>query len=60
MSGGVDLDFEDDTENRVTLMVHNIRPPFLDGSVAFTTQMQIVGTVRAFVLLQRSCCWRVC
>ncbi len=47
MSSGVDLDFEDDTENRVTLMVHNIRPPFLDGRIAFTTQMQIVSTVRA-------------
>jgi hypothetical protein len=39
------MDFDDETENRVTLMVHNIRPPFLDGRIAFTTQMQIVSTV---------------
>ena len=46
VTSGVDMDFEDETENRVTLMVHNIRPPFLDGRVVFTTQMQIVSTVR--------------
>lgn len=46
MSSSVDTDFADETDTRVTLMVHNIKPPFLDGRVAFTTQMQIVATVR--------------
>ncbi len=48
------MDFEDETENRVVLMVHNIRPPFLDGRVVFTTQMQIVATVRARLRVLRA------
>ena len=37
----VDLDFEV-TDQRVTLMVHNTKPPFLDGRVNFSTQQTIV------------------
>lgn len=37
---------ETDEENRVILMVHNIRPPFLDGRVVFTTQFETVQVVK--------------
>jgi pre-mRNA-splicing factor ATP-dependent RNA helicase DHX38/PRP16 len=37
---------EDDEGNRVVLMVHNIRPPFLDGRIVFTTQMEPVQVVK--------------
>ena len=50
--GRVDLEFDEETDNRTQLMVHNLRPPFLDGRVSFTTQMKIVQTVRGFA-------WRV-
>lgn len=60
VTSGVDMDFEDETENRVTLMVHNIRPPFLDGRVVFTTQMQIVSTVRCKACHPPSDCVHVC
>lgn len=41
---GLDLDFDDEADERVTLMVHNARPPFLDGRVVFSTQMQARGS----------------
>ncbi|KAH8080052.1 ATP-dependent RNA helicase [Aureococcus anophagefferens] len=42
----VELDFDDEAEARCTLLVHQLRPPFLDGRVAFTTQQDMVPTVR--------------
>lgn len=44
--GDVNDDFDDDLEARVQLMVHNVKPPFLDGRVEFTTQLQMVSTVK--------------
>ena len=39
-----DLDFED--ENRTVLLVHDTKPPFLDGRVIFTKQTDPVWPVR--------------
>lgn len=37
----MDNDFEDETdEGRVSIQVHNIIPPFLDGRIAYTCQTQ--------------------
>jgi pre-mRNA-splicing factor ATP-dependent RNA helicase DHX38/PRP16 len=32
----------EDDENRVILMVHDTKPPFLDGRMVFTTQIDPV------------------
>jgi len=37
-----DMDFEEETEGRVHLQVHNIVPPFLDGRIIFTKQPEPV------------------
>jgi pre-mRNA-splicing factor ATP-dependent RNA helicase DHX38/PRP16 len=37
---------ETDEENRVVLMVRNIKPNFLDGRVVFTTQLETVQVVK--------------
>ena len=39
-------DAEDDTEGRVHLIVHDIKPPFLDGRVVLTKKHDAVATVR--------------
>ncbi|KAA8904294.1 hypothetical protein TRICI_005520 [Trichomonascus ciferrii] len=44
--GTFDPDFEDDTEDRVHLFVHNLTPPFLDGKQIFTRQRDPVSAVR--------------
>lgn len=41
----VDLSLEDD-ENRVHVLVHDLKPPFLDGRVVFSTQTQMVSVVK--------------
>ncbi|CAI5710794.1 unnamed protein product [Hyaloperonospora brassicae] len=46
MSGRVDTDFDDELDARVQIMVHSTKPPFLDGRVAFTTQVEVVATVK--------------
>ena len=33
-------------EERVILMVHDLKPPFLDGRIVFTTQTESVKVVR--------------
>jgi len=40
------MDFDADEDSRVTLIVHNLKPPFLDGRVSFSTQQSMVATVR--------------
>ncbi|CAH0519864.1 unnamed protein product [Peronospora belbahrii] len=45
-SGRVATDFDDELDSRVQIMVHSTKPPFLDGRVAFTTQMEMVATVK--------------
>eukprot|EP00854_Cymbomonas_tetramitiformis_P018602 gene18602-22213_t len=42
----VDMDFDNEDENRVQLLVHDTKPPFLDGRVVFTTQMKPVLPVK--------------
>ena len=43
----VDLDaISTETEDRVQLLVHQIKPPFLTGRVAFSTQQKGVATVK--------------
>lgn len=42
----VDTDFDDESEARVHLLVHDIKPPFLDGRVVFTKQVEAVQSVK--------------
>ncbi|KIY03601.1 uncharacterized protein Z520_00292 [Fonsecaea multimorphosa CBS 102226] len=39
-------DFDDDDAVRVHLLVHDLRPPFLDGKTVFTKQLEPVPAVR--------------
>lgn len=42
----IDLDFEDESESAVHVMVHDLKPPFLDGRTVFTTQLEPINPVR--------------
>jgi pre-mRNA-splicing factor ATP-dependent RNA helicase DHX38/PRP16 len=42
----VDMDFEDDQDSKVHVLVHDLKPPFLDGRVAYTRQLEPVNPVR--------------
>ncbi|TDL14984.1 hypothetical protein BD410DRAFT_856987 [Rickenella mellea] len=42
----LDLDFEDDSESTVHVMVHDLKPPFLDGRTVFTKQLEPVNPIR--------------
>ncbi|KAL4254518.1 RNA helicase [Abortiporus biennis] len=42
----VDLDFEDESESTVHVMVHDLKPPFLDGRTVFTKQLEAINPVR--------------
>lgn len=42
----LDFDSLDEEENKVTLLVHDLKPPFLDGRVVFTKQLEPVNPVR--------------
>jgi pre-mRNA-splicing factor ATP-dependent RNA helicase DHX38/PRP16 len=44
---GVDLE-DDDEATRVHLLVHDIKPPFLDGRIVFTKQLDPVPAVRDY------------
>lgn len=46
MRNDVDEDFEEDSEAKVHLLVHNIVPPFLDGRIVFTKQPEPVIPVK--------------
>ena len=37
---------EEDEENRVILMVHDLKPPFLDGNTKFTSQIGTIQVVK--------------
>lgn len=41
-------DFDDDDSTRVHLLVHDLRPPFLDGRTIFTKQLEPVPAVRDY------------
>jgi pre-mRNA-splicing factor ATP-dependent RNA helicase DHX38/PRP16 len=42
----VDQDFEEDSDSKVHVLVHDLRPPFLDGTVAYTRQLEPINPVR--------------
>lgn len=42
----IDLDFEDESESTVHVMVHDLKPPFLDGRTVFTKQLDPINPVR--------------
>jgi len=41
-----DDDFDEESEARVYILVHNIVPPFLDGRIVFTKQPEPVVPVK--------------
>ena len=49
----LDLDFEEESENRTHLLVHNIVPPFLDGRIMFTKQPEPVVPVKDATCFER-------
>ena len=40
------MEDEDHDQKRVMLMVHDLKPPFLDGNIAYTTQMGQIQVVK--------------
>ena len=44
----MDTDFDDQETTRVHLLVHDLRPPFLDGRTIFTKQLEPVPAVRDY------------
>ena len=53
----IKIDFNEEDENRVVLMVHDIKPPFLSGKIVYTTQNGPIQVVKDptsdFALLAR-------
>jgi pre-mRNA-splicing factor ATP-dependent RNA helicase DHX38/PRP16 len=45
-TGEVSLDITTEQDTRVTLLVHQVKPPFLDGRVSFSKIREAVPTVR--------------
>lgn len=43
---GPNYEDEDEEENRVILMVHDLKPPFLDGRTQYSTQMGAIQVVK--------------
>ena len=41
-----DYNMEENEENRVVLMVHDFKPPFLDGNTKFSSQMESIQCVK--------------
>lgn len=41
-----DLDFEDESESAVHVMIHDLKPPFLDGKTIFTKQLEPINPIR--------------
>jgi len=46
VKGEVSLNISTDDDARVTLLVHQVKPPFLDGRVSFSTLRDAVPTVK--------------
>jgi pre-mRNA-splicing factor ATP-dependent RNA helicase DHX38/PRP16 len=42
----VQTEFDSETENKVHLLVHDLKPPFLDGRIVFTKQQEMVSVVK--------------
>ncbi|KAJ3870671.1 hypothetical protein F5051DRAFT_13331 [Lentinula edodes] len=41
-----DLDFEDESESTLLVMVHDLKPPFLDGRTVYTKQLDPMNPIR--------------
>ena len=44
--GDVNLDFEEDSDTKVHVLIHDLKPPFLDGTVAYTKQLDPINPVK--------------
>jgi pre-mRNA-splicing factor ATP-dependent RNA helicase DHX38/PRP16 len=42
----VQMEFDNEEDTRVTLIVHNLKPPFLDGRVSYSLQQTTVSCIR--------------
>ena len=42
----IDLDLDDEEESRVHLLVHDLKPPFLDGRMVFTKQLEPINPIK--------------
>lgn len=42
----LDMDFEDDQDSKVHVLIHDLKPPFLDGTIAYTKQLDPINPVR--------------
>lgn len=42
----VDLDFEDESESTVHVITHDLKPPFLDGRIVYTKQLDPINPIR--------------
>lgn len=42
----LDLDFEDDAESTVHVIIHDLKPPFLDGKTVYTKQLDTINPIR--------------
>lgn len=42
----IDLNFEDEAESTVHVIVHDLKPPFLDGRIVFTKQLDPINPIR--------------
>ncbi|KIL71099.1 hypothetical protein M378DRAFT_6935 [Amanita muscaria Koide BX008] len=42
----IDLNFEDEAESTVHVIVHDLKPPFLDGRTVFTKQLDTINPLR--------------
>ena len=51
-----DEDFEEDSEAKVHLLVHNIVPPFLDGRIVFTKQPEPVVPIKVTAIVTHTMC----
>jgi len=41
----IDMDFDEEDENKVQIIVHDVKPPFLDGDISFTSQSEPIYPV---------------
>lgn len=49
----VDDDFDDEQQNRVHILVHNMVPPFLDGRIVFTKQPEPIIPIKVRDIILR-------
>jgi hypothetical protein len=42
----IDLNFEDEAESTVHVIIHDLKPPFLDGHIVFTKQLDPINPIR--------------